>query len=339
MQNAHTILAVESSCDETAASVIVNGIIQSNIINSQIETHAQYGGVIPELAAAGHLQAIRQVVEVALQQAHLTLSDIDAFAATSKPGLPGSLLVGLNFTKSLAAMTSKPLIGVDHLEGHIYSACIENNVAFPFLCLTASGGHTALYKVNNYRSYEKIGYTLDDAAGEAFDKVAKLLNLPYPGGPIIENLAASVEYHDYYNYPRGKKDTYNFSFSGIKTAVLYHLLQLGAYDQQEKRFISNDELLKAEVASSLLCAVSDMMQQRIMRALQEHQDIKSVCFVGGVACNRYIKNKLERACANKGIAFYTPSKLYCTDNAGMIAFVAHHKALVHQFDSYDLDVL
>lgn len=334
------VLAIESSCDETSASILEGTTVLSNIIKSQIETHARYGGVVPELAAAGHLYAIRSVVEHSLSQANTTLDKIDAVAVTNKPGLAGALLVGLCFAKSIAVALKKPLIGVDHLEGHIYSACIEHKVEFPFICLTVSGGHTALYLVHDFRTYERIGHTMDDACGEAFDKVAKLLHLPYPGGPVIEKLAASVNFEDYFNYPRGKKDTFLFSFSGLKTAVLYHLIEIGAYSQLQKRFLlADDSPLKAQVASSMLVCIGDMLAAKIDRALLAYPQAKSVCFVGGVACNKYLRARLTETATNHSKPLYYPSLQYCTDNAAMIGFVGQHKLAHNEISSYRLDVL
>lgn len=339
------ILAIESSCDETAASVykavnpnnnLENNIL-SNIIFSQIDLHKKFGGVIPELASKSHLEKIEPIVACALEKANVTIENIDAIAVTSKPGLPGSLLIGLSFAKALAYSNNKKLIGVNHLEGHIFSACIENNIEFPFLCLTASGGHTALYLVNNYLEYKLLGQTLDDAAGEAFDKVAKLLDLEYPGGPIIEKLAKEVDFKDFFKYKRAMKNSYDFSFSGIKTAVLYDLIKKNYYNL-EKKLLNKSLSLKQEVSSSLLSAVADIFDQKLILAFKEFKEIKSVAFVGGVACNNYIRERLKESSINNNKLFFAPNKSYCTDNAAMIAFVAYHKYLDNKFSNFSLDI-
>lgn len=213
--------AIETSCDETAAAVYsrTKGIL-SNVIFSQAQMHAQFGGVIPEIASQSHVEKIKLVCEKALRQSGLCLADIDYFAVTHKPGLPSSLFVGIAFIKALSWAAAKPVIGINHLEGHIFSSCIEHTVPFPHLCLTASGGHTALYLVEDFNTYTLLGETVDDAAGEAFDKIAKLLALGYPGGPIIERLAEQVQFEDFFHYPRSSGHEMNFSFSGLKNSSI-----------------------------------------------------------------------------------------------------------------------
>lgn len=337
----HTILAIETSCDETAAAVFKTGQgILSNDLYSQIDLHKAYGGVVPELASRSHLEKIGIIVKQALNNANVTLDDIDTIAVTSKPGLPGSLLVGVCFAKMLAWATQKKLIGINHLEGHAFSALIEHDVPFPHLCITASGGHTALYLVKGFGNYEVIGQTVDDAAGEAFDKVAKLINLGYPGGPVIEKLARDVNFQDFFGYPRGKTNTLNFSFSGLKTAVLYDLVDKNAYDMKTKTFTQPDNTdLQKQVASSLLVCVADIFKNKLKLALKQHPEVKAITFVGGVACNKYIKNELSTFCQRRGLQFYSPSPQYCTDNAAMIAFVAHYKAQSNLYSDFDLDIL
>lgn len=333
------VLGIETSCDETAASVYspTRGVL-SNELYSQIDLHAQYGGVVPEIASRSHLEKIRPIIEAALSQAQVTFDDISTIAVTNKPGLPGSLLVGLSYAKALAWAGNKKLVGVNHLEGHIFSASIENKIPFPFVCLTASGGHTALYLVHDYGSYTLLGQTLDDAAGEAFDKIAKLMNLPYPGGPIIEKLAAEASFQDYFQYPHPMKHSRDFSFSGLKTAVLYDLVTRGAYDLTEKRFLKDDDLaFKQQVASSLLVCVGDIFEQKLSLIIKEHM-VQAIAFVGGVACNRYLRDRLAAFSQHKGLAFYSPAKQYCTDNGAMIAFVGNYKAQKGAFDSLTLDL-
>lgn len=334
------ILAIESSCDETAAAVFdsTQGVL-SNVLFSQIELHKKFGGVVPELASRAHIEKIDSIVAAALTTAQCTLSDIEYIAVTSKPGLPGSLLIGSCFAKALAGTQNKKIIAVNHLEGHAFSACIENNIPFPFLCITASGGHTSMYYISDYGDYKTIGTTTDDAAGEAFDKIAKLLELGYPGGPIIEQRAAQEQFQDYFKYPRGDKNKLDFSFSGLKTAVLYDLVKRGVYDLSNKTLLNTSYELKNKVASSLLVCIADIFKQKITRALQEYPELKSVAFVGGVACNKYIKARLKALCEKKKLQFFAPSPEYCTDNAAMIAFVVNYKAQRNEFEQLDFDIL
>jgi N6-L-threonylcarbamoyladenine synthase len=333
------ILGIESSCDETAAAVFdsQHGML-SNVLFSQ-QSHAAFGGVIPELASREHIEKINSIVATALANAHVTLDDLEAIAVTHKPGLPGSLLVGVCFAKALAWVKQKHLIGVNHLEGHAFSACIENNVPFPFLCLTASGGHTSLYKAFDFGNYVTLGQTMDDAAGEAFDKIAKLLQLPYPGGPMIEKLAAEVNFQDFFSYPRSQKKSLEFSFSGLKTAVLYDLVERGTYDLPTKTLLVSDDYLKKQVASSLLVCIGDIFAQKLQLALEQNSDVRAICFVGGVACNKYLRSRLKEVTDKHYIPFFVPSPIYCTDNAGMIAFVGNYKAEKQEYSSLELDIL
>lgn len=335
-----SILGIETSCDETGAAVYTtsNGVL-SNIIFSQIKLHKEFGGVLPELASRSQLEKIRLIIQSALNKANIKFSDIDVVAVTNKPGLPGSLLVGLSFAKAIAWSTNKRIIGINHLEGHIYSACIENKIPFPFICLTASGGHTAIYIVHDFGSFELLGRTLDDAAGEAFDKISKLINLGYPGGAIIEKLAQEVDFQDFFHYPRALAQSFDFSFSGLKTAVLYNMVKQGAYDLKNKKFLKeNDEFFKKQVASSLLTCISQMFEQKLILAFKNYPNIKAAAFVGGVACNKYIKKKLEEICKSHAKEFFTPSPQYCTDNGAMIAFVGHYKTQKQEFSDFSLDI-
>ncbi|HEB41645.1 MAG TPA: tRNA (adenosine(37)-N6)-threonylcarbamoyltransferase complex transferase subunit TsaD [Candidatus Dependentiae bacterium] len=340
MQKSFYVLGIETSCDETAAAVYhTNHGILSNVIFSQTELHKNFGGVVPELASREQLAKINPIVQQSLEKAKITLDEIDVVSVTNRPGLPGSLLVGLCFAKSIAWATQKKLVGINHLEGHAFSVLIEHHVTFPHLCLTASGGHTSLYLIKDFGDYEILGETQDDAAGEAFDKIAKLMNLPYPGGPVIEQLAKKVNFKDLYNYPRGKHKNLNFSFSGLKTAVLYDLVKKGAYTMKTKTFLKNDdEELKKYVASSLLVCISDIFEQKLALAHKLYPEIKAITFVGGVACNQYISNRLQTFASNNNISFFTPSRQYCTDNAAMIAFVGHYKAQQGKFCDFDLDI-
>lgn len=335
-----TILGIESSCDETAAAIFCSeqGLL-SNELFSQIQTHAMTGGVIPERASREHMEKIIFIVTEALQKANKTLQDVDVIAVTNKPGLPGALMVGVAFAKGLAFALNKKLIGIDHLEGHVFSACIANNVAFPFAALTVSGGHSSIYLVHDFGSYQILGSTLDDAAGEAFDKIAKLMNLPYPGGPVIEKLASEVNFQDFFSYPRGNLKNLNFSFSGLKTAVLYHLIESKAYDQTTKTFLKKDDIdFQRQVASSLLVCIGDIFEEKAKILFQEHKEIQSLCFVGGVACNKYLRERLQKICAKFNKQLFFPSVRLCTDNAGMIAFVGHYKAQKKEFSSLDLPI-
>jgi N6-L-threonylcarbamoyladenine synthase len=335
------ILAIESSCDETAAAVYstTRGVL-SNKLFSQIDLHAKYGGVVPEIASRSHIEKINPIVTQALEAAHVKLEDIDTVAVTQRPGLPGSLLIGVCFTKALAGTLNKKIIGVNHLEGHAFSACIENKITFPFLCLTASGGHTAVYYIKDFGDYEVIGQTTDDAAGEAFDKVAKLIGLPYPGGPVIEKLAAQVNFEDFYKYPRLKDiATLDFSFSGLKTAVLYDLVKKDLYNLQDKKFLAPGNIeLQQKVSSSLLVCIGDIFERVLERALKRYPAATAVTFVGGVACNKYLKNRLNVMALKHKREFYSPSPQYCTDNAAMIAYVAQYKAAQNNYSDLSMDI-
>ena len=337
----NTILGIETSCDETAVAVYKTGTgILSSDLYSQVELHTSFGGVVPEIASRSHLEKIGIITQLSLDHAHITLQDIDVVAVTSKPGLPGSLLVGLCFAKAVAWAQQKKIIGINHLEGHIFSTYIEHDVPFPHICLAASGGHTSIYYVKDFGSYECIGYTVDDAAGEAFDKVAKLIDIPYPGGPVIEKMAKMVNFEDFFHYPRAHADQLNFSFSGLKTAVLYDLVKRHAYDMKTKTFLRpDDEQLKQQTASSLLICIADIFKDRLYKALGQYTEAQAVTFVGGVACNKYIKESLTKVCSRFSIPFITPSPRYCTDNAAMIAFVGSYKAAQGKFDDYSLDIL
>jgi N6-L-threonylcarbamoyladenine synthase len=334
-----TILGIETSCDETAAAVYHTdlGILSSKLF-SQIEQQKNYGGVVPEIASRTHVEKIEPIISEALAAANKTLQDIDVIAVTNKPGLPGSLLVGVCFAKSLAYSLNIPIIGVNHLEGHAFSSFIEHTPPFPHLCLTASGGHSSIYLITDYGNYQTIGQTTDDAAGEAFDKIAKLIGLPYPGGPEIEKLASQVEFQDFFAYSRPKKPSLDFSFSGLKTAVLYDLVKRGYYELSSKTLLNHSLDLKQQVSSSLLVAIRDIFIEKLALATKQYPNIKSISFVGGVACNKYLKNSLAEFCQQNKLEFFSPSPKYCTDNAAMIALVGHYKAQSGLFDGLDLDI-
>lgn len=340
MNKPRITLGIETSCDETGAALYHSqqGII-TNALFSQTELHKQFGGVVPELASRSQLEKIMPIITHALQQAQMSLKDIDVVAVTHKPGLPGSLLVGVCVAKALAWISGAKLIGVNHLEGHAFSAYLEHSIPFEHLCLTASGGHTSMYIVRDFGHYETIGTTQDDAAGEAFDKIAKLLGLAYPGGPIIERLARDVGFQDFFCYPRHNPHTMDFSFSGLKTAVLYDLVKRGAYDMNTKTLLNTSQELKAHVASSLLVCMADIFSQKLQLAFCKYPQVKAVSFVGGVACNKYIRERLSAVCQMYGRTLYVPRPAYCTDNAAMIAFVGNYKAEQGLYADLTLDIL
>jgi N6-L-threonylcarbamoyladenine synthase len=343
MSKERLTLGIETSCDETAAAVFssTRGIL-SNKLFSQIDLHREFGGVVPEIASRSHLEKINIIIEEALQHANTDLSSIDTVAVTNKPGLPGSLLIGLCFAKAIAATTQKHLIGVNHLEGHAFSSFLDATPPFPHLCITASGGHTSLYLVRGFGDYDILGQTVDDAAGEAFDKIAKLLNLPYPGGPVIEKLAREANFEDFYGYSRKSAKGLDFSFSGLKTAVLYDLVDRGMCDLATKKFHADDPRandVQKEVASSLLVCISDIFKNKLAAALKVHSNVKAISFVGGVACNKYIKEQLNIFCQERQLSFFSPAAQFCTDNAAMIAFVGNYKAEQGKFSDLKLDIL
>lgn len=343
------ILGIETSCDETAASVYdaKSKKIISNSVFSQVDLHEKYGGVVPEIASRSHLEKIGPIVQDALTDAKISISDVDSIAVTNKPGLAGALLIGLSFAKGLAFSHNKTLVGVDHIEGHIFSSflnvdgSVRDDIEFPHICLVASGGHTSIFLVKDFGEYELLGRTLDDAAGEAFDKVAKLIGLGYPGGPRIEKLASQVDFQDFIGYPRTKKlkQILDFSFSGLKTAVLYDLVARGAYDLNVGIIEDNVTLeLQQQVASSLLVCVGDIFEAKIRLALKKHPEATGVTFAGGVACNEYLRGRLDDFCKKHEKFFIVPPKKYCGDNAAMVAFVGGYKAEQGQMSDLALDV-
>lgn len=316
------ILGIDTSCDDTSAAVLANGQrLLSNALNSQVKLHNPHGGVVPELASREHLRNIMPVVQAALLNAHIRMKDLDGIAVTVGPGLVGALLVGLYYAKGLAYACGIPLLAVNHLEGHILSIFLEKEFpAFPFVALTVSGGHTNLYHVKNYCRYFQMGQTLDDAAGEAFDKVAKILGLGYPGGILIEKLARDGR-KDKINFPRAflSNDSLDFSFSGLKTSVSLYIKKW-----HEKK-VDKDVTL-ADIAASFQESVVDVLVQKVLRA-EEKIGAKRVMVAGGVACNNRLRTKLLEAASNKGIQVYFPRPEYCSDNGAMIAMAGHHRLL------------
>lgn len=316
------ILAIESSCDETAAAVCVDGKILSNIIATQ-KVHEAYGGVVPELAGRAHQQNIVPVVAQALAQSGLSIQAIDAFAFTQSPGLIGSLLVGAQFAKSLALAQQKPLIAVHHMQAHVLANLIEHNISFPFLCLTVSGGHTQIVLVHSPLNLEVIGETIDDAAGEAFDKSAKLLGLPYPGGPLIDQYAATGNALAF-RFAQPQIEGLNFSFSGLKTSILYFLQ---AQQKNNPNFIQEN---LADLCASIQFTIVQILLKKLKKAVDQTQ-VKRVCIAGGVSANKGLRAALSMMAEQKKWELFIPSFEYCTDNAAMIAITAYHKYLAKDF--------
>ncbi len=327
------ILGIETSCDETAAAVLKDGQeILSNVVYSQIALHRPYGGVVPELAARRHLEKIVPVVEEALSQAGVDLTAIEGIAVTRGPGLVGALLVGLCFAKSLSAVSQVPLLGINHIEGHICSIFLEKEVLLPFLSLTVSGGHTSLFLVKGIGSYEVLGQTRDDAAGEAFDKVAKLLNLGYPGGGIIESLAEKG--NPRIRFPRAipSADSLDFSFSGIKTAVVNYVKGFTGHPPGQ------DGVSVEDIAASFQEAVVDMLIKKVIQAHRKYRTERLV-LAGGVVANNYLRRRFQEMAQEEGLDLYIPSSHLCTDNAAMITWVGNHYLERGRRDSLDIDAL
>lgn len=326
------ILAIESSCDETAASVVKNGrCVLSNIISSQIAIHTLYGGVVPEIASRKHIEKINQVVEAALKEADVTLDDIDAIGVTYGPGLVGALLVGVAEAKAIAYAKKKPLVGVHHIEGHVSANYIEHpDLEPPFLCEIISGGHTHLVIVKDYGSFEILGRTRDDAAGEAFDKVARAIGLGYPGGPKIDKLAKEGNPHAI-DFPRAHMEDapYDFSFSGVKSAVLNHL---------NKCRMTGETIVEADIAASFQQAVVDVLVDNAIRVAKDYH-MDRLAIAGGVASNGALRAAMEAACEKEGIRFYRPSPIFCTDNAAMIGVAAYYEYQKGTRHGWDLNAV
>ena len=323
------ILAIETSCDETAAAVVENGrTILSNIIASQVDLHAKYGGVFPEVASRQHVEVIHAVVEQALEEAHMGLDDIDCIAVTRGPGLVGSLVIGVNMAKGLALARNKPFLGINHIEGHIYSLWLTEHVdqiEFPLLTLVVSGGHTELYLMTDHGQYRHLGGTLDDAAGEAFDKVGRVLGLPFPGGPAIDKLAASGS-ATAFKFPRAvMEDGFNFSFSGLKTAV----------SRQIKHF-DKAKLPVEDLAASFQTAVVEALVTKTKRAALAY-GVTAVHLAGGVSANRELRRTMTEQLAPMPVRYPTP--ILCTDNAAMIGAAAHWHFVNGRRDAFNLDVI
>lgn len=315
-----TILAIESSCDETAAAVCTDGVILSNIIAAQ-SVHEKYGGVVPELASRAHMQNIVPVVDQAIKAANISLQELNAIAFTQAPGLIGSLLVGTQFAKSLSLSLNIPLIGVHHMQAHVLANLIpEKRPSFPFLCLTVSGGHTQIVIAKSALELEVIGETIDDAAGEAFDKTAKLLGLPYPGGPLIDQYAKLGDPLKF-KFAEPQIPELNFSFSGLKTSVLYFL------QKQTPEFISEN---RNDLCASIQYTIVQILIKKLIKAVNQ-TNVKQICIAGGVSANSGLRSALIDLGQKKGWSVYIPDFSYCTDNAAMIAITGYHKYLHHQF--------
>lgn len=317
------ILAIESSCDETSASVCVDGAILSNIIATQA-VHEQYGGVVPELASRAHIQQIVPVVDTALNKAGVQLNELDAIAFTQAPGLIGSLLVGAQFAKSIALAQNIPLIAVHHMQAHVLANLIpEDRPEFPFLCLTVSGGHTQIVRCDSPTQLSILGETRDDAAGEAFDKSAKLLGLPYPGGPLVDKYAANGN-PKAYAFPKPNIPGYDFSFSGLKTAILYFLQQ---NTKENSAFIEQN---MADICASIQDRIITILLDKFKKAAED-TGINALCIAGGVSANKGLRAAFEEMGRKEGWKTYIPAFQYCTDNAGMIAITAYHKFMANDF--------
>lgn len=326
------ILAIESSCDETAAAVVKNGrSVLSNVISSQIDLHKLYGGVVPEIASRKHIEKINQVIEEALKEADATLDDLDAIAVTYGPGLVGALLVGVAEAKAISFAKDIPLVGVHHIEGHISANYIENlDLEPPFLCLVVSGGHTHLVIVKDYGEFEILGRTRDDAAGEAFDKVARAIGLGYPGGPKIDKLSKQGNAYAM-DFPKAKvaDAPYDFSFSGVKSAVLNHL---------NKCKMMGESIVEADIAASFQrCVVEVLVDHAIVAAKNYH--ISKLAIAGGVASNQTLRSAMKQACENNGIQFYHPSPIFCTDNAAMIGVAGYYEYIKGTRHGWDLNAV
>ncbi len=326
------ILGIESSCDETAAAVIRNGReVLSNVISSQIELHKLFGGVVPEIASRKHIENINYVITKALKEAEVVLDDIDVIGVTYGPGLVGALLVGVAEAKAISFATGKPLVGVHHIEGHVSANYIEHKeLEPPYLCLIVSGGHTHIVKVNDYGKYQIIGRTRDDAAGEAFDKVARAIGLGYPGGPKIDKLSKEGN-KDAIRFPRAKVEgnSFDFSFSGVKSAVLNHINGCN---------MKNEPIVEADIAASFQQAVVDVLVEHTIAAAKENHLIK-IALAGGVASNSCLRETMKAVCDKNGFQLYYPSPVYCTDNAAMIGVAAYYEYLNGTTHGLDLNAV
>ena len=326
------ILGIETSCDETSAAIVQNGrIVLSNIISSQIDTHKNFGGVIPEIAARMHLEVISQVIDQALEQANINKKDINAIAVTNGPGLVGALLVGVSYAKTLAYVLNKPLISVNHIAGHISANYLENDFKPPFICCVVSGGHTNLIYVRDYNLFEVLGQTRDDAAGEVYDKIARVLGLSYPGGPKIDNLAKSGDLSAI-KFPQAllEENNFDFSFSGLKSSVINFIYK-------NKEVINNDQT-KKNIAASFQFAVTQVILKKTLMACKL-KSCKKIALAGGVAANSYLRKIFFNACQENNIIFNMPKNIFCTDNAAMIASNGYFKFINKKIAGLSLNAI
>jgi len=318
MPDREIILAVETSCDETAAAVLADGCdLLSNVVSSQIEIHQRFGGVVPEIASRHHLEQVNRLIDLAMFEAGISFSDLSAIAVTYGPGLVGALLVGVSTAKALAYSLSLPLVGINHIEGHIYANwLVHRKLEFPLICLIVSGGHTALVLMNNHGKYELLGQTQDDAVGEAYDKVARAMGLGYPGGPLIDQLSRSGNADSLY-LPRAwlDKDGFDFSFSGLKTAVLNHLNHAAQ---------KGENINRADLALAFQTSVIEVLVEKTLRAAKKNK-INTVLLAGGVAANSLLRANLKERCDEEGLQLFYPPLEYCTDNAAMIASAGYYR--------------
>lgn len=321
------ILAIESSCDETSMAIVKNGKdVISLVINTQMDVHANYGGVVPEIASRMHTENITLVLEETLKKANMKMEDMDAIAVTYAPGLTGSLIVGIETAKTLAYIYNLPLIGVNHLIGHIYANNLENTMEYPLLALVVSGGHTELLVMESDYKFQKLGETLDDAIGECFDKVARVLGLKYPGGPNVEKLALKGEHT--YDLPKPVyDDTYNFSYSGLKSAII---------NLNHNSLVKGIEINKADLARSFQDVAIDLLVRKVDKAFRE-TGIKRLVIAGGVSANNYLKEEMLKLCQKYNASLLIPKMLYCTDNAAMIGAAAYPKYLKKEFSDFSLN--
>ena len=331
-----TLLGIETSCDETSAAIVVDGIgVRSNVVASQVDLHAKYGGVVPEIASRAHIERLDAVIEEAMAAAKVTKDDIDAIAVTNRPGLVGALLIGVTAAKTLSWAWGKPLIAVDHIRAHAYSPAIGlDEPPWPAVGLIVSGGHTSLFFIHAPTSIERLGATTDDAAGEAFDKVATILGLGYPGGPLIEKVARDGNPRAI-DFPRTmlSPDSLDFSFSGVKTAVLYHVHGQGRVSGGLEKLSPRDI---ADIAASFQQAVIDVLARKTMLAAGR-TGAGTVVLGGGVAANKALRSALETACTERGLEFHAAPTVYCTDNAAMIAALGYHQLHAGDVAGLDLD--
>ena len=343
------ILAIETSCDETAAAVVTTGgKIISSVVASQIKDHAAFGGVVPEIAARRHVELISPVVETAMKDAGITLNDLGGIAVTQGPGLVGALLVGISYAKALAYGLDIPIAGVNHLDGHLAAVRIDSELTYPHMGMVVSGGHTSIYRVDEPEEITLLGQTMDDAAGEAFDKVAKLLNLGYPGGVVIEKMAAGVTDHGL-ELPRPmlKEPGYDFSFSGLKTAVLNLVVKMKVFPDMDLSFsglpskripAQGKEDLVLRIAAAFQEAAVDVLVTRLMKAVTDYR-MNLVVISGGVACNSALRNELRKRTDEAGVRLVLPDKKYCTDNAAMIGIASIKLFEKGKFGSLDMNAV